>query len=96
MASKTSSGTQALLIVILVLTFPFWISLIGQFFGVTINIFGMIISLIGGMIGMLGDVIGWVINPFDWHGHYSGFFLWLVISFILAAVIVSVKNGRKG
>jgi hypothetical protein len=95
---RTSS---ALLIVILVLTFPLW-------FGLGIGLFGLIVGLMGGLVGLvfglLGGLIGaiaWLIkglfslvfgwsydSPFDMDVSFFDFNGWAIAAIVLLVILV--------
>jgi hypothetical protein len=65
---RTSS---ALVIVILVLTFPLW-------FGLGIGFFGLIVGLLGGLVGLVFGLIGGLFGAIAWavKGFFSMLFGW--------------------
>lgn len=53
-----SRTSNILLVLILILTFPFWIALAAVVFGLAVGIFGGIMGLIGGLFGGIFGLIG--------------------------------------
>ena len=98
MTTKTSSGTSVLVIILLIVTFPFWIGIIAGFFGLVAGLFGAVIGIIAAVFGAVGGAIGSVFGIFDWysfpHIHLSGFKFFLVVAIIFAIVMMS-RNKKK-
>ncbi|HEY9044356.1 MAG TPA: hypothetical protein VIN08_00585 [Ohtaekwangia sp.] len=96
--SSNSSTTTVLIAVLLVLSFPFWIGILGGLLGLIIGIFGGVIGAIGGIIGgifgAIGGLIGWI---FDWNFHFP-FIFWNHSFFTILAIvllIVILTKSRK-
>ena len=53
-----SRTPTVLLVLILILTFPFWIAFAAVVFGLVVGIFGGIMGLIGGLFGGIFGLIG--------------------------------------
>lgn len=93
-----SSTNSALLIIILLLTFPLWIGLAGGLIGLIAGAFGLVIGLIAGVFGLFAGLIGgmfgfvgWVFDGvFDWDMHPFNFVVspFLLLLFIVAVVMV--------
>lgn len=90
-----SSNNSILILVILVLTFPFWIGIAGGLIGLMAGIFGVVIGLVAGAFGLLAGLvggvfgfIGWIFDGiFDWDMHPVNF---VVSPFLLILLIVAV------
>jgi hypothetical protein len=102
MSSKGSSTSKTLLIVLLVLiTFPFWIGALGIVFGVIGGVFGAIFGVFGSVFGALASLIalpfkfifGW--HDWNWgpHFHFNGFLVFSLI--ILLALIIRRKQVNE-
>jgi hypothetical protein len=97
MQTRSSSSTSAVLIVLLVLlTFPLWIGLIGGLFGVVAGVFGAIFGIIAGVFGAvfgaIAGIFGWMFHwnaPWDFHFGFLGMKFFLIVAIILAVVYVS-------
>src|SRR6478609_741354 len=97
-----SRTPTVLLVLILIITFPFWIALAAIVFGVVVGVFGGIIGLIGGIfggiVGLIGGIFGGIFGFHHWHMgfphfHFNGFvFLALLI---IAALIVNKRQKSK-
>jgi hypothetical protein len=101
MASKnsTSGSTTLLIVLMLIITFPFWIAIGGVIIGVIGAIFGVTVGIVGAIFGGLFALIalpfkllfGWG----DWSCNLSGFhnngFVWLAL-LIFAALLISRRN----
>ncbi|MBX2944518.1 MAG: hypothetical protein KF725_01695 [Cyclobacteriaceae bacterium] len=78
----SKSASNALVLIILLVTFPLWIGLAGGLFGLAIGLFGAVIGIIAGFFGILGGILGamlgaiaevfnWIFGGvFSWSGHY--------------------------
>jgi hypothetical protein len=100
MATKETSGSKTLLIVlILIITFPFWIAiggvmigLIGGIFGITFGIMG---ALFGGMMALIALPFKLLFGWGDWSCGTSGFpgngFVWFAL-LIFAALVITRRN----
>lgn len=99
MTTKTSSNTSVLVIILLIITFPFWIGIVAGFFGILAGIFGAVIGVIAGVFGAVFGAIGSVFGIFDWfsfpHIHLSGFKFFLVVAIIFAIVMMSRSKKSK-
>ena len=103
--ARTSSGTSTVLIVILVLiTFPFWIGILGAAFGLVVGAFGAVIGVFGAMIGAIfggiGALIGAIFNWGDWdHFGEFGFHFWngkfFAIMLVTLLVALAIRPRRK-
>ena len=75
-----SRTPTVLLVLILIITFPFWIALAAVVFGLMIGIFGGIIGLIGGIFGgvvgliggIFGGIMGLIGGIFGFHSWHMG------------------------
>lgn len=55
MAKSTST---ALIVIVLILTFPIWIGLAGGVFGLVMGLFGAAVGIIAGVFGAIGGILG--------------------------------------
>lgn len=107
MSAKASSSTSnVLVIILLVLTFPLWIGLAGGLFGIVMGLMGAVIGIIAGVFGaifgVIGAIFGGIFSIFDWdHNwhfpfiyHLSVFKLFIIGMIIFAIVLVS-RKGKK-
>jgi hypothetical protein len=102
MARSTST---ALVILILILTFPVWIGLAGGLFGLVFGLLGAFIGIIGAIfgaiVGVFGAVLGALFGVFDWG--WSGYSFpvisisksVLIIAIIFLIVLLTRKNRVK-
>jgi len=102
MATKETSTSKTLLIVlILIITFPFWIAiggliigLIGGIFGIT---FGLIGALFGGMMALIALPFKLLFGWGDWSCGIPGFhgngFVWFAL--LIFAVLVIARRNRS-
>jgi hypothetical protein len=104
MSSKsTSSGATILLVIILVLTFPIWIGILGGLIGVVAGLFGAMFGIMGALLGGIFAVIalpfkvlfGWG----DWSCHWPvGFhgmgrgFVWVTL--LIIVILILNKRGK--
>jgi hypothetical protein len=101
MQTRSSSSTSTVLIVLLVLlTFPLWIGLIGGLFGLVAGLFGAVIGIIAGVfgavIGAIASVFGWMFHwsaPWDFHFGFWGMKVFIIVAIILAVVYLS--RGKR-
>ena len=99
-----------LLVLILIITFPFWIALAAVVFGLMIGIFGGIIGLIGGIFGgvvgliggIFGGIMGLIGGIFGFHSWHMGWD-WPYFHFnkyvffaliIIAALVINKRQHR--
>lgn len=99
---KAMSRTPTvLLVLILIITFPFWIAIAAVLFGLVVGIFGGAIGIIGGIFGaifgVIGAIFGGIFGFHSWHigwgwphFHFNGFFFAMII--IVALVINKRQN----
>jgi hypothetical protein len=102
MATRNSSSSNTLLLVLaLIITFPFWIAIGGILIGVFAGIFGAIIGLIGGLFGL---IIGLIVLPFKlifgWGHHDWGFHAWPHFqtnwfTFLAALIIIGIVLSKR-
>ena len=93
------STPSALLIIILVLTFPIWIGLLGGAIGLIAGFFGLVIGLFAGgiglVVGIFGAIVGGIASIFSWmlggdlHGDFHPIFF-VFNPFVLFAVAVLI------
>jgi hypothetical protein len=101
MQTRTSSSTSTVLIVLLVvLTFPLWIGLIGGLFGLIFGIFGAVFGIIAGVFGavfgMIGSIFGWIFHwdaPFNFHMGFLGIKAFTIIAVIF--LVIYLARGRR-
>lgn len=93
-----STNNTALIIIVLILTFPLWIGIAGGLVGLVAGVFGLIIGLIAGAFGLFAGLIGgmfgfvgWVFDGlFDFDMHPFNFVVspFLILLFIVAVIMV--------
>jgi hypothetical protein len=99
MSSRNASSSSTVLVVLaLLITFPFWIALGAGLFGVVASVFGVLFGIITAIVGAIASIVtipfkilfGW---GHGWHfwPHHSNGFAWLAIIIIIALVLKS-KN----
>ena len=101
---NASSSSNVLLAVILVLTFPIWISIGGALFGVVAGLFGAMIGVVAAVFGVMIGLIALSFKLLFGWGHGDGGLSWnlfpafhhhgllLIAIVIIAALIV---RGKK-
>jgi hypothetical protein len=98
MSTKTSNNST-LAIIILIITFPFWIGILCGVIGLAAGVFGIIVGIIGAVFGAIFGAFGAVFEIFDWvsspFGHISAFRFFVIIAIIFAAVMISRSNKKK-
>lgn len=93
---QRSSSSTILIILILVLTFPVWLTLGGVLFGVIAGLFGALIGVFGGLFGaLIGGLFALIALPFkilfgDWGFHDFGSFHFEDHTLTILALIVLV------
>jgi hypothetical protein len=90
---KSSNTSHYILVaIVLILTFPLWIGilggLIGLFFGGIGAAFGLVFGAIGAVFGIIGSIIGGVFSIVTWPFHAPSIF-WVVA---IIAVIYIVRS----
>jgi hypothetical protein len=96
---SASSGTNAILIaIIVIITFPLWIGILGGIFGLVIGGIGGLIGLIAGVFGIVIGTIGGVIGSiFSWGywdlGFWNGNFF--IFFFVVLLIALAIKPRRK-
>lgn len=101
MASKnsTSGPTTLLIVLILIITFPFWIAIGGVIIGIIAAIFGVTVGVLGAIFGGLFALIalpfkllfGWGSWSCSLPGFHSNGFVWLAL-LIFAALLISRRK----
>ena len=97
------STPTVLLVLILLITFPFWIALAAVVFGLVVGIFGGIIGLIGGIfgaiIGLIGGIFGGIFGFDSWHigwnwphFHFNKYVFFALL--IIAAIAINKRQSR--
>src|SRR5689334_9367638 len=91
---------RAVVIILLVVTFPLWIGILAGIFGAVFGLIGGAIGLVfgvfGAVIGAIGAVIGgifeFIFHPWD-HGHFMHFnTVWFAVIFIAIVVLISSRK----
>jgi|GEM_PF-6169662 len=87
-----------LLVLILFITFPFWIAAGGIGFGLFMGLIGAMIGVIGAIFGiffgLLGGALHFLFGFGSWHDHHPFFFnkyIFLAIV-IIAGIIISKRS----
>ena len=84
--------TTVLLVLILLITFPFWIALAAVVFGLVVGIFGGIIGLIGGIFGGIFGFDSWHMG-WNWpHFHFNKYVFFALL--IIAAIAINKRQSR--
>jgi len=98
MQTRNTTTSSVLIAVLIVITFPIWIGIIGGLFGVVAGLFGAMFGIIAGVfgavIGGIGGVFGWMVDPF-WHDGFHGPFIGGKIFMLIAVVIVVLLITRR-
>jgi MFS family permease len=92
-----------LLVLIIIITFPFWIALAAVVFGLVVGIFGGIIGLIGGIfggiVGLIGGIFGGIFGFDSWHWgwslphfHFNKYVFFALL--IIAALVINKRQNR--
>jgi hypothetical protein len=88
---QTRTNSSVLIVILLVLSFPIWIGLLGGLFGIVAGVFGAVFGVIAGifgaMFGIIGGLFGWA---FDWHGPHLFHFGIGPVSLLAMALIIFV------
>ena len=97
MTTRSSSGSGLLIVILLIITFPFWLGILGGLFGLIAGAIGTVVGIIGTVIGAVFGGIGAVFGIFDWFPdfHISGFRFFIVVAIIFAVVMMSRSGKRK-
>ncbi len=109
--TMSKSASNALILILIIFTFPIWIGLAGGLFGLMMGLFGAFIGIVAGFFGLLGGALGAIIGAiaevFSWV--FGGFFGWdyypnislprpltlIVIVFVIALIVQSRKKQAK-
>lgn len=98
--SRTNQSSSLLLVLILLVTFPFWIAAAAVVFGVAAGLIGAVVGIIA---GIFGAIIGLIALPFklvfgwhDWswhfpHGNFNGY---VFLAFAIIALLIFQKRKR--
>ncbi len=95
-----SSGTTILLVIVLIVTFPFWIGILGGVFGIIAGVFGAVFGIIGAVFGAVFGGIGALFGGL-FHGHWGipGLFVFggklMMIALIVAVVVLITRTPRR-
>ncbi len=101
MAARTTSSTsQVLLVILLVITFPVWFAAGAALLGVAAGLFGAVIGILGAIFGVFMTLLtlpfkilfGWSHAGWHWfpHLHFNAFVMIAVI--IVVALIIKGKK----
>jgi hypothetical protein len=105
-SSQNSGTSTALIVILLVFTFPLWIGLVGGLFGMIIGLiggaFGLVGGLFGAVFGIIGDIFGTIFGAigdgfgslFDWGFHPFHISLPKLV-WVVAVVLLVVALSRK-
>ena len=92
-----NTTTSVLIAVLIIITFPIWIGILGAIFGVMAGLFGAMFGIIAGVFGAvlggIGAAFGWIVDP-PWHG-FHGPFMGRGIFILIAIVIVVVLLTKR-
>jgi hypothetical protein len=96
---QSRSTTTVLIAIIIVVTFPIWIGLVGGAIGIVAGVFGAMIGVFAGMFGaifgLIGGFFGWL---FDWHWggpHFFHFPFFAGKMLIFIAIVVLLVMATK-
>lgn len=98
------STPSALLVIVLILTFPIWIGLLGGAIGLVAGFFGLVIGLFAGGVGLvagvMGGIVGGIASIFSWifGWHVEGDFhpvFFVFNPFILFAVALLIAIALR-
>jgi len=93
-----NSTSSVLIIVLIVLTFPIWIGIIGGIFGIMVGLFGAVFGIVGGIFGaVFGGLSSLFGSLFGW-GFWSFGFLgcnFLTILFLVLVVALAIRPRKK-
>jgi hypothetical protein len=95
MQGRSTSNT-ILIILVLFLTAPIWLTVGGIFFGIIAGIFGAIFGIIGGIFGGLMSVITLpfrILFDWDWHWHFPGRGTMILIFIVLLIAVMRRQRG---
>lgn len=102
MAANTShKSSNTLLIILLVLiTFPFWIGFFGMAAGIVGGVlggvFGAVFGAIGGLLGAFMGIITWpfkmIFGHGNWFPHINGYG---IVVLIILAVVIAKRNSKN-
>jgi hypothetical protein len=97
--ARQSSSSIVLVTIVLLLTFPIWISIAAVVFGLAAGMFGLIFGLIAGLFGIVIGIIafpfklifGW--NDWGWHPFHFGIYSdgWFIVAVVVLIAIVLRK-----
>lgn len=94
-SNTSSTGTTALIVLIIVFTFPLWIGILGGLFGVVMGLLGALIGVVAGVFGaIIGGVASMIGGVFHW-GWQSAFFWNVLLAILLAVAIVKLAKTKK-
>lgn len=102
--SSPSTSSTLLIVLIVIVTFPFWIGLGAGLFGLIVGLFaglvGLVVGLIGAIVGIIGAIFNGIFGWGDWHHgwHFNGpemnAFTWFVL-LVIGALIITRRNTNK-
>lgn len=90
--------TNSILIAILIiLTFPLWIGLVGAAIGIVAGVFGAVFGVIGGVFGAvfggLGATLGWIFSgPFHLGFVFIKVFIIAIVLFLLLSALRTKRS----
>jgi hypothetical protein len=97
--SSRSQTSPVLLVLILVITFPIWITIGAVLFGVVAGLFGAVIGIFAGIVGVL---IGALLLPFkilfgwgDWGFHAHNHTYMILAAILIAALLIRRKRSSN-
>lgn len=97
-------SSTLLIVIILIITFPFWFGLGAGLFGIIAGLFGGLIGLIAGLIGAIVGIMAAIFKAIfgigSWHTnwHFGGpdmdAFIWFAL-LIIGALIITRRNRKR-
>jgi hypothetical protein len=97
---QTKNSTSPVLIAIIVLvTFPIWIGIIGGLFGVMGGIIGGLFGIISGVFGAIFGMIGWLFGSIFGSSCYGPFGWWngeiITVAVIVLIIVLAAKSRTR-
>ena len=99
MAAKNfSSASGVVLILLLLITFPFWIAILAAVGGILAGVFGAVFGIIGSVLGAMGSIIAWpfkmLFGHWHWfpHFHLNGF---VIVAILLVVALIARQKSKS-
>ncbi len=97
---SNSTGTTILLVIVLIITFPFWIGILGGLFGLIVGAIGAAFGIVGAVFGAVFGGIGALFGGL-FHGNWGFPFFFafggklMVIALVIAVVVLITRSPQK-